>query len=188
MQGASFMERLKTLFDSIFSQGWRDRLVHAVRKIPGGGRRGGAQQESSLSSSGGTMSPPPISQPPMMMRSGWGGIPRLNSTRAQTAVWAVEGLSTLMVCAPGESPVWSLEPMIPVTLGSLSGLLLAIHALGQASDIPRLGGNQLLPPELQGLARSLEKALADISRQYRPRLPCFRFPQAYAAVIDEHCQ
>lgn len=36
-------------------------------------------------------------------------------------------MSALMVCAPGESKTWSLDTMLPVVLGSLAGLLLAVQ-------------------------------------------------------------
>lgn len=37
------------------------------------------------------------------------------------------GMSALMVRAPGESRIWSLDTMLPVVLGSLAGLLLAVQ-------------------------------------------------------------
>lgn len=36
-------------------------------------------------------------------------------------------MSALVVHAPGESRMWSLDTMLPAVLGSLSGLLLAVQ-------------------------------------------------------------
>lgn len=48
------------------------------------------------------------------------------------------GISALMVNAPGESRVWSLDPMLPVVLGSLAGLLLAVQLSG--AEVRHAGG------------------------------------------------
>lgn len=46
----------------------------------------------------------------------------------------VIGMSALVVCAPGESRMWSLDTMLPVVLGSLSGLLLAVQDRSRELD------------------------------------------------------
>lgn len=52
--------------------------------------------------------------------------------------WA--GMSALMVCAPGESKVWSLDTMLPVVLGSLAGLLIAVQQAAGGDDEVRRAG------------------------------------------------
>lgn len=53
----------------------------------------------------------------------------------------MSGISALMVNAPGESRVRSLDPMLPVVLGSLAGLLLAVQLSG--AEVRHAGGTNI---------------------------------------------
>eukprot|EP00752_Nemacystus_decipiens_P011002 g9776.t1 len=121
------------------------------------------------------------------------GLGLLSPARLQTAIWAAEGMRALMVCAPGESKTWSLDTMLPVVLGSMAGLLLALQQAGGRSGGGGGGDGdgetmEGAPAEQrqqqQQLAPVLEKALTEVSIKYRNCLPDFRFPPVYAETIN----
>ncbi|CAN0399433.1 unnamed protein product [Ectocarpus sp. 8 AP-2014] len=113
-------------------------------------------------------------------------------------------MSALVVCAPGESRMWSLDTMLPVVLGSLSGLLLAVQdrSRGQGGgggdedgDREAVATEGVQQPQQQQqqqqqqqlLVSALEEALTRVSCKYRSCLPDFRFPPVYAETINRFC-
>ncbi|CAM9533165.1 unnamed protein product [Ascophyllum nodosum] len=118
--------------------------------------------------------------------------PTLSSARAQSTVWAAQGVSALMSHAPGESRVL-LDAMLPVVLGSLAGLLLAVRSCPAQEAAPdaRLGGNggnyARALAERRTLALELEKAVSEVAQKYRGCLEEYSFPPAYAKIINSLC-
>ncbi|CAN0512998.1 unnamed protein product [Ectocarpus sp. 12 AP-2014] len=109
-------------------------------------------------------------------------------------------MSALVVHAPGESRMWSLDTMLPVVLGSLSGLLLAVQerSRGQGGgggdedgDREAVATEGVQQPQQQQqqelLVSALEEALTRVSCKYRSCLPDFRFPPVYAETINRFC-
>ncbi|CAN0210971.1 unnamed protein product, partial [Ectocarpus sp. 12 AP-2014] len=124
----------------------------------------------------------------------------LSPARLQSTIWAVQGMSALVVHAPGESRMWSLDTMLPVVLGSLSGLLLAVQerSRGQGGgggdedgDREAVATEGVQQPQQQQqqelLVSALEEALTRVSCKYRSCLPDFRFPPVYAETINRFC-
>lgn len=58
------------------------------------------------------------------------------------------GVSSLMVHAPGESRVWALDPMLPVVLGSLAGLLLVAQLAGEVCTVSSICCSEIHVPWL----------------------------------------
>ncbi|CAM9932392.1 unnamed protein product [Scytosiphon promiscuus] len=113
----------------------------------------------------------------------------MSPARLQSAIWASEGMSALMVRAPGESRVWSLDTMLPVVLGSLAGLLIAVKLGGgdDGEEAPAPAPDGSPQQQQQKLVSALEKALKEVSTKYRSCLIDFRFPPAYAETINRLC-
>ncbi|CAM9422121.1 unnamed protein product [Pylaiella littoralis] len=135
-------------------------------------------------------------------RRGARGAKALSPARLQSAIWAAQGMSALMVRALGESRIWSLDTMLPVVLGSLAGLLLAVQqpdGYGGGGGDGGDGGEQQQQQQQQQdeeeeqqrggrrgreLEAALEKALTEVATKYRSCLPDFRFPPVYAETIN----
>eukprot|EP00904_Undaria_pinnatifida_P009642 jgi/Undpi1/5808/HiC_scaffold_2.g01082.m1 len=137
------------------------RLIGAV--VVGGGGGGGGGRDAGRS------------------RGGREEGSQLSTVRIQSVLWAAQGVSALMVSAPGESRGCSLDAMLPVVLGSLAGLLLALQPSSE-------GEEEALPEGPKKLAfEAVEKALSAIATRYRSCLPDFRFPPVYAETINKLC-